>query len=354
MKTMPRSSGMLLQGLALLVTIAVCSNCTTASHLIVSHDEYSAYRKVRTSTQLDKRLAASHAYLSTYPSGRWARSVKPWFDRAELRYWLLIRDTPSGLATYMQTLPDGPHAKEATDALLAYRERQAAARKELLDLRAAMTEQRLNELALQREEAMNLFTAWLGRFLAIESWGQTTSHLPHDTIFAWRIDPPQGTCHDDRCIKSLHQPYQVPGGGEEADRLLVLDIEFLLKNGMLHEARLRGPALFSRLFEVGAKRNVRPERPADRIDAIAFSLDVISGAIEARLPANRCTLPAVANVVLHRSCDGWTVQAIVADSAEDDDIVSIIGPGSSDSPSHGDAETPAAASPSSLSSPTYR
>jgi len=300
--------------------------CASAGGLVASNDEYLAYRKVRTSARLDERLAASEAYLMTYPKGRWASDVLPWYERAELRYWLRIQETPSGLATYVKTLPQGPHAAEATEALAAYRERQTAARKELLDLRAAVTEQRLSELARQRDDALDLFTGWLGRFVAIESWGEGTSRLAHETIFAWRIDPPKGVCEDDLCTKPVQLPYRLPGGGEDAERLLVLDVVFLLDEGALHETRLQGPALFSRLYEVGAKRIVRSSSPSARVDAIAYAVDVVGGAVEARLSASRCAVAPVAPVVLHRACDGWTVRVVAAENPEDDDVVSVVGP----------------------------
>lgn len=318
-----RLSGRLVRlGLACLLL----GGCASAGGLVASNDEYLAYRKVRTSARLDERLAASEAYLAVYPKGRWAGDVRPWYERAELRYWLRIQETPAGLATYLETLPQGPHAAEAAAALAAYRERQAAARKELLDLRAAVTEQRLGEIARQRDEALDVFTGWLGRFVAIDSWGEGTSRLAHETIFAWRIDPPKGACEDDQCTKPIQMPYRLPGGGEDAERLLVLDVVFVLENGALQEARLQGPALFSRLYEVGAKRAARTSNPSVRVDAIAYAVDVVGGAVEARLPVGRCAVDPVAPVVLHRACDGWTVRVVAAENPEDDDVVSVVGP----------------------------
>jgi len=298
------------------------------SQLVANNGEYLAYREVRTSERLDARLAASSAYLSAHPDGQWAQEVRPWFERAELRYWLRIKETPAGLASYLETLPDGPHAAEATALLAAYRERQEAARKELLDLSAAMTEERLAELAKQREVAQEAFVSWLGRFLAIESWGKRTSELDHEFIFAWRIDPPHGTCVDDRCAKLVQYAYELPGGGEQSERRLVMDVVVQLDQGMVEQAKLEGPGLFSRLYEAGAKQPVPYDDPSARVEAIAYAVEVIGGAVEARMPAQRCALDTVAPVVLHRSCDGWTVTVTAAEQAGEDDVVSISGPAS--------------------------
>lgn len=311
-------------GMVLCASLLGCGSI--GSRLVASNDEYLAYREVRTTERLDARLAASNAYLMAHPDGQWAQEVRPWFERAELRYWLRIKETPSGLAAYLKTLPDGPHAAEAAAALATFRERQQAARKELLDLSAAMTEERLAELARQRDVAQEAFTSWLGRFLAIETWGMRTSALDHDFIFAWRIDPPRGRCVDDRCAKLVQYAYEMPGGGDRSERRLVMDVVVQLDQGMVEQARLEGPGLFSRLYEAGAKQPVPYDDPSARVEAIAYAVDVIGGAVEARMPSQRCARDAIAPVVLHRSCDGWTVTVTAAELPGDDDVVSISGP----------------------------
>ena len=308
--------------------------------LISDHSEYVAYRKVRTSDRLDVRLVASHAYLRSYPRGRWAKEVEPWFDRAELRYWLRIKETPAGLETYLQNLPEGPHAAEASQALRDHRERLRIARKELLDLKAAMTEERLAEIQHQRQATLESFTSWLGRFLSIRSWHERTSHLDHETIFAWRIDPPKGRCQGDLCTRIEQWPYELPGGGELAERRLVMEVVLVLDQGMLRETRLQGPALFSRIYEAATKKPVQHDDLNARIEAIAYAVDLVGGAAEARMPAQDCANQAVAPIVLSRACTGWTVQAIAGENAGDDDIVSISGPSVSQHDSESPSNTP--------------
>lgn len=320
-------------GLVCALCLWFLAGCGAAvTRLAADNDEYLAYRDVRTAERIDNRLAASHSYLAAYPDGLWEKEIRSWYERAELRYWLRIKETPSGLATYLRILPQGPHASEARTTLTSYRERQRDARKELLDLKAATTEQRLSDLARQREEAQGEFTSWLGRFLSINTWAERTSYLDHDFIFAWRIDPPKGSCVDDRCAKLVQRAYEIPGGGDDAERLLVMDVVLQLQDGMLREARLEGPSLFSRLFEASTKQAVRYDSPSVRVDAIAYAIDMVGGAVEARLPHSRCSLEPTAPVVLHRACDGWTVQVVAAENPGDDDIVSISGPPREGSP----------------------
>jgi len=209
------------------------------------------------------------------------------------------------------------------------REREIDDRREMDELTAATTEQRMSELSRQREDAHHAFTGWLGRVLSIESWGEITSKLPHDTIFAWRIDPPRGACEGDHCVKTIQMDYRLPGGGEEAERLFLMDVVLVLQQGMLTEVRLQGPALFSRLYEVGAKRIVQFNDPHARQEAITYAIDVVRGAAEDRVPEERCALAPSGPIALDRSCDGWTVRVEVAVKIEDDDVVLVRGPAAS-------------------------
>jgi len=311
----------------LVLAVGLMAGCSVVSGFAVSNSEYVAYRKVRTSSQLTDRLAASEAYLASYPSGLWADEVFPWHEQAELAYWKRAQTSQDGLEQYLRALPTGPHAAQAAEKLAALLDRKADDRIELLELSAATTEERFSEWSRQRDDAREVFTRWLGRALSVESWGQPTGNLPHEVIFNWRIDPPKGTCQDDYCIKSIQMEYRVPGGGDEAERIFLLDVVLLLESGRLQEVRLQGSGLFSRLYEVGAKRTVRFDDPQARRDAISYAVDVVGGAAEARLPAARCTIQSDGLVALHRSCEGLTVRVEVAASIENDDVVSIHGTG---------------------------
>ncbi len=313
-------------GLAVLATPTLTGCGTVGSRLIANEDDYAAYRKVRTSARIDTRLVASAAYLDAHPNGQWEHQVRPWFDRAEARYWNRIKETRAGLSTYLRNLPNGPHAAQAAQALAAYRDNQKSARKELLLLKAAMTEQRLASLAQQRDQAFSAFTEWLGRILSINTWGRPTSHLDHETIFAWRIDPPKGTCSDNLCSKLVLQTYQLPGGGENAERQLLMDVILILDQGRLHEVRLAGPGLFSRLYETGANQIVNFDDSSSRSEAISYAIQVVGGAAQAQLPAQKCALAPLDPIIFNRSCNGWTLTMTAAVSPADDDVVSVIGP----------------------------
>lgn len=314
--------------LAGVLALAAAGCASVAETLIAPQDEYLAYRRVRTSDQLEQRLAESWAYMDRYPRGQWAVEVRRWFLRAELTYYEDNRESAAGLAAYLRVLPNGPHAAEARAALDVYRARARQDQTELLGLAAQYTEERLAALAAERERARDAVPAWLGRLLAIETWGERTSHLDSDFLFAWRIDPPGAKCSDRVCTRSESIPFSLPGGGEDASRVMVLDVVLRLDaNGGVEQAALAGPGLFTRLYEASTSRRVGADDAAARVDAIAFAVDVVRGAAERKLPAGRCAQDAVAPTVLSLGCGGWSVQVIAAAQPQDDDTIVVQGAG---------------------------
>jgi len=51
--------------------------------------------------------------------------------------------------------------------------------------------------------------------LTIDTWGERTSHLDSETLYAWRIEPPGARCVDDRCARSVRLAFSLPGGGDD-------------------------------------------------------------------------------------------------------------------------------------------
>ncbi len=305
--------------------LLILCDCGTAKTLLASSADYKAYRAVRTSVRVEPRLQAANAYLSSQPHGEWYSEVQAWFDEAEAAYYDVRRDNAAGLATYLDILPNGPHAKEARDRLVVFRARTRAAAQDRLHQAAQLTEARLASVAQERLEARDAFTDWFVRLLSIPSWGQLTRDLPGDFIYEWRLQRPQARCDGDRCSKWLSLPYSLPGGGDDTKRVMVLDVILLLEQGALYQARLEGPHLFSRLYEASKSRRVSPLEAESRASAISYALETIGRVTEARFPAARCAVDSVPPVVLERRCDGWTIQVVVADDASTQDSVLVQG-----------------------------
>ncbi len=304
--------------------LGACASVGTT--IVAPQSEYLAYRRARTSLTVEDRLRGSWDYLAAFPTGRWAGELRPWFDRAEAKYYAHRSETAADLIAYLAVLPNGPHADEAKRQLSMHRARAAEAHRDQLDLDARFTEQRLGALARQRETTREAFSLWLSSLLSIRTWGQRTSALDDEFLFAWRIDKPQARCVEERCSKLVTLDYEVPGGGVLAKRELLIDVVLELSNGMLQEGRLEGPGMLSRLYEASTGKPVAPEDKYARWQATEYATEVVVGAAEARLPEARCAAKAAPPVVLLRACDGWTLTVRAAETPAEDDVVSVRGP----------------------------
>jgi hypothetical protein len=294
--------------------------------MVAPQDEYAAYRRVRTSRTVEDRLKASDWYLDRYPAGRWIGDVRPWFERAEIKFFVHHEENASGLEKYLEVLPHGPHAVLARKELARHRTRVVEGQKSRLEVDARYTEARLAALARMRENTRDTLGAWVGRLLSIDSWGERTSRLDHEFIYAWRIDKPSGRCVEDHCTKLVELPFELPGGGDQAAREMDFEVVLSLRQGMVQEGSLQGPGMFSRLYEAVRSKPVAAGDTGARVQAIAFAVEFLSGAVEARLPAAKCAADPVGETVMKRACDGWTLEAVAPGDPASDDRIVVRGP----------------------------
>jgi hypothetical protein len=113
----------------------------------------------------------------------------------------------------------------------------------------------------------------------------------------------------------------------------VADVRFQLwlERGHVAQGVIEGVDLFTRWAEAIEMRVLDPAVPTDRAAVSSSVSDVLSGALEATLPAARCT-PRVAapagggEILLARHCDGWDVVARMADRESEPDAIEVRGP----------------------------
>jgi hypothetical protein len=94
---------------------------------------------------------------------------------------------------------------------------------------------------------------------------------------------------------------------------------------------IEGADLFARWAEAIEMRVLDSTQPEDRAAVSSSIADLLSGALEATLPAAKCTprvtSPSTAGeVILARACDGWDVIARLADRESEPDAIEIRGP----------------------------
>lgn len=299
--------------------------CASLSTAFERPEEYHLFRAARVAPTLEERLNAAARYLREVPGGRHTTELRRWFDRAEERYYLQAFDRLPNLYAYRAALPAGPHIEEvrARIAALEGRMQRSVRRQSEEDTRIAATQAHLVEADAKRRAFVATFKDWTLRLLKIKSFGEPTSELGDDTIFAFRLSPPYGACHDDDCRKLLQLSYEVPGQRELVPRVAVMDVELELERGLLRRARLAGPELWTRLAEALSLRPLPSPSPEERADAVGRAELLVRALLEASLPAERCEVAAKPPLVVERRCGGLHVRMLAAASPEEDDVLEI-------------------------------
>ncbi|RYZ03911.1 MAG: hypothetical protein EOO73_26195 [Myxococcales bacterium] len=299
--------------------------CAAAPTLTERPEAYHLYRAARVAPTLEERLRAADRYLREVPGGPHTKQLRTWFMGAEEKYFLRAFDRLPNLYAYREALPHGPHIEEVQsriDALEA-RKTRLARRESEEDTRIAATQARLQGADADRRAFVATFKEWTARLLRIQSFGEPTSELADETIFAFRLTDPRGACRGDECRKLLQLQYEVPGERELVPREALLEVQLELERGLLKRARLSGPELWTRLAEALSLRPLPSATPEERADALNRASMLVRALLEPSLPASECEKVADPPAVLVRQCRGLSARMIAGASATDDDTLEI-------------------------------
>src|SRR5260221_14657152 len=173
--------------------------------IVASSGDYADYRAFRAAPTLGARLKAASFYLRCRSDGAFQDEVAKWFDEIEPLYFAALSDSPSGMQTYLNALPDGPHADSALqhrDAMLSAARAEGGER---LAARAAEMEQRLAKAAESRETFLATYASWIGQLLDSDIWGRVPDAAKPEFASPWQGEP-KPRCTAARCAKlfSLH------------------------------------------------------------------------------------------------------------------------------------------------------
>lgn len=309
-----------------LVVAALCAGCSVGTELTASPKDYALYRRVRLARTVEQRLGASWRYLRAEPDGRWVKPVLRWFDPAERRYFARAHDNVLRLRMYLEAMPDGPHARAAAERIseldLAYENRQRHEQRVVGEAEAV--ENKLVAAEAARHHLIESYTRWVRRIASIHSFGERTAALSGDFIYHWRIESPSAHCVDHRCTKTLSETYAIPGAKHLTTHEAIYDVTLLLDvQGMLSQAMISGPELFSRVGEASLLIPVAPADHAARAEAIARAARITQDAVESVMPASRCSRQPTSPVVVLRQCDGLRFEMIAALKPDQDDQVVV-------------------------------
>jgi hypothetical protein len=311
---------------ASIALVSALVGCASLPTLTERPEEYHLYRTARLAPTLEERLRAADRYLREAPNGPHRKQLRTWFDSTEEKYFLTAFNRLPNLYAYQAALPTGPHIEDVKSriaALEAKRTRKVEQQTDE-DARILATQARLAQADTQRRAFVATFKEWTARLTQIKTFGEPTSELPSETIFAFRLSEPRGACQGDRCRKLLQLGYEVPGQRELVTRAALMEVQLDLERGLLQKARLAGPELWTRLAEALALRPLPNPTPEERADAVNRAQMLVRALLEPALPSAECPDAAPAlPVALERSCRGLHVRMLVGADATQDDSLEI-------------------------------
>jgi hypothetical protein len=300
--------------------------CASMSTLTERPEEYHLYRAARVAPTEEQRLRAAQRYLREYPRGAHRKQLERWFVHAEEQYYLKAFRRLPELHAYTEALPDGPHIAEvkARIAAIAAQRARKNEQAQLEDRKIAATQAHLDEADASRRAFVATFKDWVSRLAKVQTFGQPTSELDHETIFAFRLSQPAAVCAGDRCRKLLELEYEVPGERELVSRAAVLEVQLELAAGVLSRVRLAGPELWTRLAEALSLTPLSNPSLEQRVDALNRSALLVRAVLEPVLPAAECERKAESPVVLERSCRGVRARMFAGQSPAEDDVIEFM------------------------------
>ncbi len=307
--------------------LLVLSSCTFSARLLSSPAEYDSWRSVHLATTREGRITASLAYLETYPEGHFSADVSALMQQDEARFYEQAKHSIEGLDWYLAVLPKGPHADEAQ-----FMRQELSSNADEASGAALLTIARKNEKQhrhadLARKLAVDEFDRWLHAAVQMPRWDIPTHELPSELLAALRGGEAPGHCREDECSRIRVREFSLPiqGGGMEP-RAIVLELLLRLEENRVREIVLRGPALFTRLWEASRPYPLDPDELDARAQAITWATDRIARAINPISPAPSCERPILPPVILIRSCQGWYIDVEAGDGVSEDDAVRLRGP----------------------------
>lgn len=292
-----------------------------------SSAEYGAYRQTRVGPTFEARLAASHAYLKKYPHGAYADEVRGYFEEAEPVFFRSRERDPRGLASYLETLPSGPHAREVRSRLAAIRENTSGP--DSLSVAAEATEARLAANAKARERAASELTFFVDGLTDPEAYAGPLPQGPADLLVAFALALPAPVCKPADigrlCEKEVTADFVVPSPNGVVERQMSYVVTLAEDaSGRPTRARIEGEELFSRLEEARSIRPIDPTSVDDRVAAVARAVELVTASFEARVSGDSsCRKDVRVPEVAHFECKGMRAVAIAGTEPGAPDVIEL-------------------------------
>ena len=301
--------------------------CAAARPLVADSDDLADYRAFRVAAREDTRLSRAQRYLEAHPRGAWFDEVRAAFVAEEPVFFEAAKISRRKAIEYLVALPRGPHAEAAYSVLAAFDAKDDDFETTKLLAEARRTDALLEYAAERRRAVGERILACVSGLLDRGAYGVRVDDAPAPLRRALG-GLSATTWGATRTRVDTDVPFALPTPTGREERVASIELSLKLDSaGVVSEGRVWGPDLFVRWAEADAIRPFDATEPQARGAAATHAKDVLSGAFEALLPADRCTAQlTVAGEILARRCDGWSVSVTMGDFAGAPDVLFVKGP----------------------------
>lgn len=317
------SRGAAVAAFALAMTLA---GCTVPRQMLATPQDLEDYRAFRLAAHQGQRLAAAQRYLVRHPQGAWVDEVRLVFEAEEGAWFEAAKTSRARAREYVVDLPQGPHAEAARALLVLFDEHQGDVETLTLLADARRTAATLDYETARRKRASDVLLLKIAGLVDPATWGARIDAPPSALAAALRGEVPGtwGAATLARREDRLYFVLPTPEGSQA--RVITTAFELQLRDGRVVQGALQGENLFVLWSEAMLTRALDPTSAADRALAAATVGDVLSGALEATLPAARCARATGPGELLVRGCDGWAVSVRMGAEEGEIDVVDVVGP----------------------------
>jgi hypothetical protein len=294
--------------------------------MLAAPDDLADYRTYRLATREGARLARAQRYLERHPHGAWASEIRLAFEAEEGVWFEAAKNSRAVASDYLVDLPHGPHADAARALLALFSQHESD-----LDMLELLAESRRTGVALdlesdRRKRVGEVVLEELSALLDPTTWSARMDDPPRALAAVLRgpVARTWGTAPTGFREDELF--FVLPTPTEPESRVAQVRFRIVLEHDRPVRGTLEGEDLFVRWAEANNTHALDATAPADRSAAANDVLEVLAGALEARLPLPRCAAGLKPGEILARACDGWRVTARMGARAGEDDVIVVQGP----------------------------
>jgi hypothetical protein len=298
--------------------------CAVPKQMLAATEDFADYRAFRLAAQEGIRLSRAQAYLKRHPRGAWADEVRHAFEAEEPAWFEAAKTSRSSARDYVIDLPHGPHAEAAHALLGLFNERESD-----LDMIELLAEARYSAALLdlqsaRRKRVGELVLEELAALLDPETRGATLDDPP-DALAAALRGPVRRTWGRDvpTSVREDELYFTLPAPQDTDARVAKVKLYLALEHKRVVGGRIEGEDLFVRWAEANQVRALDATAASDRAAAASDIADVLSGALEARLPSSRCASPPHGGEIVARACDGWHASARMGARPGQADVIAV-------------------------------